>query len=149
MNGADLSRASLAGAFLGGANLKKAYLESANLANANFGRVSLRGAYLCFANLSATNLQFADLRGPTRGRQPQRGRPWERQAQGATLAGADLAVTAGLDLGRFITDLRPEPRKVFLDPQKAFLDSLSRGQLSAFNLSREKLARFRGESGAG
>jgi hypothetical protein len=54
----------------------------------------------------------------------------------------------GLDLGRYIADLYPKEQKAFLDSQRAFLDSLSREQLSKFKLSPEKLARIRREARA-
>ncbi len=46
-------------------------------------------------------------------------------------------VTLNLDLGRYITDVSLVGQRVFLDSQKAFLDSLSREELARFNLSSE------------
>jgi hypothetical protein len=60
--------------------------------------------------------------------------------------GPQYVLARGLDLGRYITDLPPERRNVFLASQKAFLDSLSRHELLRFNLSPEKLAKFRKEA---
>jgi len=39
-----------------------------------------------------------------------------------------------------------ETRKLFLDSQKLFFDSLSREELSEFDLTPEKLAKFRRET---
>ncbi len=55
----------------------------------------------------------------------------------------------GLDLGRYITDLPPKRQKAFLASQKAFLDSLTREELSELQLSPEKLAKLRREANGG
>ena len=51
-----------------------------------------------------------------------------------------------LDLDMVITDLPPDEQKEFLHAQKGFLDSLSPRKLATFNLSSEKLAKFRREA---
>jgi hypothetical protein len=65
---ANLSRADLSEAYLGGANLRAAFLEGADLSGAELGEANLRGAdlseaYLGGANLRAAYLEGADLRG--------------------------------------------------------------------------------------
>ena len=153
LEGAGLGRANLRGAILRGANLRGAillgahfegaYLERADLEGALLERGILRGADLGGADLAgatlrAAYLEFAELEGAN----------LERAIlTGAHLGGADLAFTRGLDRGRFIAYLPPGRQKAFLDSQKEFLDSLSREELSKFNLSPEKLARLRREAG--
>jgi uncharacterized protein YjbI with pentapeptide repeats len=136
---ADLNRSSLSVTDLRGANLLKAELVKSNL----------QSAFFTGANLTEANLTGADLRDA-----------WLYDAvfDRANLAGADLDgvllgptghLAQGLNLGAFITDLPPERREAFLDSEETFFDSLSRKELSKFNLSPEKLARFRREAGGG
>jgi uncharacterized protein YjbI with pentapeptide repeats len=151
---AGLRHADLARAYLAGANLWHANLPFANFARANLARAYLAGANLEGANLERANLERADLGGAY---------VVGADFGGANLAGANFAdaLFAGgvtnlaranlegarnLNLYAFITELRPDLKKNFLDSQKAFLDSLSREELAKFNLSPEKLARFRRRS---
>jgi len=61
LGGANLSGANLSEAYLGGANLSRADLSRANLSRANLSGANLSGAYLSEANLSGANLSRADL----------------------------------------------------------------------------------------
>jgi len=61
-SGADLRRANLSGADLGGADLIRANLRRANLSGADLSGADLGGAYLRRANLSGADLSGADLR---------------------------------------------------------------------------------------
>jgi uncharacterized protein YjbI with pentapeptide repeats len=142
LGGADLRGAALSGAVLGearlsnanlmDADLRGANLSGASLARARLGGTQLGGANLAGANLSGANLADADLEYPN----------FDADLNG----GPQYVLAKGLDLGRYITDLPPERRKVFLALQKGFLDSLSRDELLRFNLSPEKLAKLRKEA---
>ena len=61
MQGANLLRANLEGAYLEGANLLRAYLEGAYLGGANLEGANLEGANLLRANLEGANLEGANL----------------------------------------------------------------------------------------
>jgi uncharacterized protein YjbI with pentapeptide repeats len=124
---ADLGGSNLGGADLRDADLMDAYLGNAKLGGANLGGADLRNADLVFADLKNADLKNADLRH-------------------ADLEGSNLEGANNLDLGRFITGLPPERQKLFLNSQKAFLDSLSPEELAKFKLSSGKLARFRREA---
>jgi uncharacterized protein YjbI with pentapeptide repeats len=65
----------------------------------------------------------------------------------ARLTGAHLAGAHKLHLDRYIAALPPEEKKTFLDSEKTFLDSLSPAGLATFNLTQQKLAKFRREAG--
>jgi uncharacterized protein YjbI with pentapeptide repeats len=132
LSGASLAGASLAGAKLKDADLRDADLRGADLVTARLGGTQLGGANLAGANLSGANLADADLEYPN----------FDADLNG----GPQYVLAKGLDLGRYITDLPPERRKVFLALQKGFLDSLSRDELLRFNLSPEKLAKLRKEA---
>jgi uncharacterized protein YjbI with pentapeptide repeats len=166
IRGAVLSRANLMfaeliGADVRGATLRKANLAGARLGDARLGLADLSRAKLMFANLVFANLHDADLVGANlRSANLRSANLSDADLKGADLTGAQLGdaffrkgaeavLTRGLDLDLFITALPPERQKVFLDSQKAFLNSLSRKELSRFNLSPEKLARFRREAGGG
>lgn len=58
---ANLSGASLRGAYLSGADLRNAALSGANLNGADLSYADLRSAYLSDANLSYADLRSADL----------------------------------------------------------------------------------------
>ena len=87
------------------------------------------------------------------GRRPRGRRPQGRRPQGAVPQGRPdsrrRTLPDGLDLGRYITDLPPKRQKAFLASQKAFLDSLTREELSELHLSPEKLAKLRREASGG
>ena len=61
LSGADLARADLRGAYLLGADLRRAILSGANLARAKLGQANFDGADLTTANLSKANLAWASL----------------------------------------------------------------------------------------
>ena len=152
LRGADLANALLLGANLGEADLRGANLAGTNFAfaflgNANLAGADLRYALLAGAELGEANLRDAELRGADLGN--LEANAW------ADLEGAELAGAKNLNLERFITELaskRPRPfihshRERFLDSQKDFLDSLSAAGLAKFNLTPEKLAKFRRDAG--
>ena len=62
LGGANLRSANLAGAYLAGANLENAYLEGAYLRSANLRSAYLEGANLRSANLENAYLEYANLR---------------------------------------------------------------------------------------
>jgi uncharacterized protein YjbI with pentapeptide repeats len=130
LTGVDLEFAYLSNARLAGAHLAGADLEYAHLAGVDLAGVDLMHANLANADLTGANLAHARL-------------------ADANLVSASLEGASNLDLGGFITHLPPDRQKVFLDSQKAFLDSLSREELSKFNLSPETLARIRREASGG
>ena len=74
---------------------------------------------------------------------------------GADLTNVNFVSTEGLvaaknvDLGRFLAETSPNRRRLFFLWQGPDLASLSREELAKFNLSPEKLARFRREAGGG
>ena len=76
LTGADLRRAYLRGAYLMGANLRRADLRGANLTGANLTGADLRRADLMDADLTGANLRRADL--------------MDADLTGAYLTGADL-----------------------------------------------------------
>jgi uncharacterized protein YjbI with pentapeptide repeats len=120
--------ANLAGGFFEdatftGANLTRADLTGADLRRAELTRADLTGAHLTRADLTGAHVTDANL-------------------ADADL-GQDGVFVRGLDLGHFITELSPGMKKNFLDGQRDFLDSLSRQDLAKFNLTPEKLAKFR------
>jgi hypothetical protein len=119
--------ANLTGADFTDANLAGAYLDFADLTRANLKRADLVGAHLAEANLTGANLEDAEL-------------------SNANLEDANLEDAKNLDLDQFIADLPPKRQKAFLHAQKAFLDALSREELAKFNLTPEKLAKFRREA---
>ena len=63
LQGADLTRANLKGAWLQGANLQRANLSGANLFGAHLTRANLKGADLKGAELTGANLTRANLKG--------------------------------------------------------------------------------------
>lgn len=130
LQGANLPGANLQDAALGEAELQGAAIGEANLRRAYLGEANLRGAYLRNANLASADFKDADL---------------ER----VNLVGAELRGATGLNLQRFITDLFQEEREEFLDSQEQFLDSLSPAELAKFNLTPEKLEKFRREANGG
>ena len=133
LQGAELTRADLTGANLILANLMEADLEGAVLKGADLIRANLQGADLTGADLSDANLSDADLS--------------DANLSDANLTNAKLEGAENLDLDDYIrSDLSSDLMKIFLDSQRAFLDSLSREELSKFNLSPEKLAAFRREA---
>ena len=153
---AELDSADLRGATLRKANLEGAGFEDARLGDADLSRANLRDADLVFANLEradlvGANLERANLRSAVLSDADLRGANLRgtELGDGHYRVGANAVLTRGLDLPLFMTDLPPERQKEFLDSQKAFLNSLSREQLSRFNLSPEKLARIRREAGGG
>jgi uncharacterized protein YjbI with pentapeptide repeats len=163
LTGANLMGAVLPEAILEGTYLRRAHLTRAFLRDARLGSADLRGAFLAGADLRRAELLAADLRGADlQGASLQRARLGGADLDGADLSGANLVgaklvdaspyrigLVAGLDLGRYIADLTPKQQKEFLDSQEEFLDSLSREQLSKFNLSPEELARIRREASGG
>ena len=150
LSGTGLRRAQLAGATLVSADLRRADLRRADLQGADLRCADLLGAGLLNADLRRADLKGANL---------QRARLGGADLRGAALSGANLVgaylvdaipdrfgLAEGLDLGRYIADLTPKQQKAFLDSQEAFLDSLSREELSEFKLTPEKLAKFRREA---
>jgi len=152
---ADLSTTRLVGAFLAAANLKHADLSytdlsSAHLQVAHLTGADLRSADLTGADLTGADLEFAHLAGvDLAGIDLMHANLADADLKGANLVSASLEGANNLDLDGFITHLPPDRQKVFLDSQKAFLDSLSREALLEFNLSPEKLARIRREASHG
>jgi uncharacterized protein YjbI with pentapeptide repeats len=140
LTGADLRDADLTGADLEFAYLSNARLAGAHLAGADLEYAHLAGVDLAGVDLMHANLANADLKGANLA---------HTRLADANLVSASLEGANNLDLDGFITHLPPDRQKVFLDYQKAFLDSLSREQLSKFNLSPEKLARIRREASVG
>jgi uncharacterized protein YjbI with pentapeptide repeats len=141
LRGADLRRTDLRGANLSGASLSGNPADDerpANLAGANLAGAALRGAFLPRVNFRDANIRGADFAVAVLVGADEFGF--------AKLEGADLAGAKQLNLDGFITALPPEGQKAFLDAQRAFLDSLSPEDLAKFNLSPEKLARFRREA---
>ncbi|HEC22744.1 MAG TPA: pentapeptide repeat-containing protein [Chloroflexi bacterium] len=63
LRGANLARASLAGADLSGANLQKAHLPGADLRGADLYQADLEDADLFGADLEGATLEEADIRG--------------------------------------------------------------------------------------
>jgi uncharacterized protein YjbI with pentapeptide repeats len=123
LRNADLRGANLRGADLSGTNLAVADLRGADLRGADLTNAYLRGAFLMGTDLGNAIIVHTNLRG------------------------AHLRGAKNLDLDRFITGLRRKrQKKVFLDSQKAFLDSLSREELAKFKLSPERLAQLRKEA---
>jgi uncharacterized protein YjbI with pentapeptide repeats len=127
LGGANLRRANLAGANLTDAVLGGANLSGADLTGANLTRANLGGAILSGANLAGAKLRLAHL-------------------GGANLGEANLRDATGLDLARYLTNLPRAKQKAFLDSQKTFFDLLSPDGLAKFDLSPEKLAKFRREA---
>jgi uncharacterized protein YjbI with pentapeptide repeats len=176
LRGADLSGADLTEAVLFGAAFRGANLAGADLRDARLNNAAFRGADLTYADLRGADLEDADLRGADLRDADLRGADLRganlrgaftllggASFAGAKLSGANLVdaefsnptldligddyeYARGLDLGHFITDLPPGRRKVFLASQKEFLDSLTPRGLAEFNLSPEKLAKFRREA---
>jgi hypothetical protein len=80
-----------------------------------------------------------------------------RNLKGTDIRGASLDDTEssgdwfprGLDLGRYLADLTPLQRKEVLVEANAFLDSLSRKQLSDFGLTPRETGEVRREAGSG
>jgi uncharacterized protein YjbI with pentapeptide repeats len=150
LTGADLRSADLTGADLRSADLTGVDLEFARLSNARLAGADLAGADLEFAHLAGVDLAGVDLMHANLADADLTGANLAHaRLADANLVSASLKGANNLDLGGFITQLPPDRQKVFLDSQKAFLDSLSREQLSKFNLSPEKLARIRREASGG
>lgn len=164
LSGANLSHTHLSGARLSGANLTVAHLLGTFLEAANLRGADLRGATLSFAKLSRAKLNEADLSGANLQDAILTHAVLDDASfdlanlEGANLSGTNLEdailgccerPTRGLDLGRFITHLPLDREKRFLAIQRPFLDALSPKDLAIFNLSPEKLARFRREVSGG
>lgn len=162
LSGADLRRAELSGTDLFGVDLTSANLSGAVLNAANLVSANLRHAQLSRARLDATDLRNADLTGADL----SDAYLTDTNLGGARLRDANLGrarlvhakfmsndvifgrlLAHDLDLDGAITDLPPDKQKEFLRLHKTFLDSLSKRELANFNLSSEKLARFRREAG--
>ena len=140
----DLRLADLQDAALGNANLQDANLAGANLEDATLRGINFRLANLEGANLRGTNLQNADFKYANLTGADLTGANFDNTKLGA----ATLRYVKRLDLGAYLSgDLSPTERKVYLDTHKAFLDSLSRQELSRLNLTPEKLATFRRQAG--
>jgi hypothetical protein len=136
LSGADLNDASLVSASLRHAQLSRAYLDTTNLTNADLTGADLSGAKLIHTDLGGAHLKDANLRGA-------------RLADAKFMSNGPIfgrILALDLDLDRVITDLPPDEQKEFLDAQKEFLDSLSPRKLAKFQLSSEKLAKFRREA---
>ncbi len=161
LSGADLRRAQLSGAVLFNVDLTGADLSGAVLNAASLVSASLRHAHLSRARLDTTDLRKADLTGADlSGADLTNTDLGGANLKDANLRGARLVdakfmsngpifghiLALDLDLDRVITDLPPDEQKEFLDAQKGFLDSLSPRELAKFNLSSEKLAKFRQEA---
>jgi uncharacterized protein YjbI with pentapeptide repeats len=133
---------------LSGANLARANFKDADLGGTDFSGADLSGADLSRAILFDANFQAADLPGADLSGADLTG----ASLRDAVLEDANLKGAQGLDLDRYITDiteLDPALKKSFLDSQAQFLDSLSRKELSKFNLTPEKLAKLRREASGG
>jgi uncharacterized protein YjbI with pentapeptide repeats len=169
LKGANLRGAKLSGARLGAADLRetdlrRADLRAANLEDAGLISADLRGAYLSGASLSIAtitdadlsgadlrlaNLEFADFSGAT-----LKGANFEgarlggppTTAPAAEFSDSDLTGAKNLDLSKLFSIMDPGERRAFLHSQKGFLDSLSPAELAKFNLTPEKLAKFRREA---
>lgn len=136
---ANLQGAQLEGAHLEHPNLRFAHLPVAELGHAHLEHAELLFAYLWGADFRRADLSDADLEGAD----------FENtRLGGANLRSANLVSVKNLDLGVFIDGLRPDQQKAFLNSQKKFLDSLSRQELAKFNLTPDKLAKFRREAKA-
>jgi uncharacterized protein YjbI with pentapeptide repeats len=158
---ADLAGVSAIGAHFRGANLTDAYLRQADLEVADLSHAILVGADLEGADLSDGYLDGADLRGADL----REAKLLDTELDGANLEGADfqyalinrasfqhahLNQARNLDLDELLSDVpSADWLKRFLVSQKAFLDSLSPDELAEFNLSPEKLAKFRREASGG
>jgi len=158
LSGADLRRASLPGAELSGVDLTGAEFSGAVLNEAHLVGSRLRHAQLSRATLDATDLRKADLTGADLSdaylADTNLG---GAHLKGANLTGADLVhakfmsndaifgrlLAHDVDLDAVMTDLPPDKKKEFLHVHKELLDSLTPRELANFNLSSEKLARFR------
>jgi hypothetical protein len=114
--------------------LSRVILVGADAQEANLTEVDLKDADLRGARLPSADLSSADLDGADLG--------------GADLRYATLYRAKNLDLSLFLTESPPRWQKLFLESQKYFLDPLSRDELADFNLSPEKLAKFRREASA-
>jgi Pentapeptide repeats (8 copies) len=161
LSGADLRGAELSGAELSGVDLTDAEFSGADLNSARLVSSRLRHAQLSRATLDATDLRNADLTGAdlSDAYLPDTNLGGAH-LKGANLSGADLVhakfmsndaiygrlLAHDLDLDAVITDLPSDKKKEFLRVHKALLDSLSPAELAMFNLSPEKLARFRREA---
>ena len=161
LSGADLRRASLPGAELSGVDLTGADLSFADLNEAHLVLSRLRHAQISHATLDETDLTGADLTGADlsfarfTGTDLAGAKLKDANLKGARLADAKFLsngpvhgriLAHDLDLDGVITDLAPKERREFLDAQKKFLDSLSPPDLAKFNLTPEKLAKFRREA---
>ena len=134
--GANLAGAALEGSDLEGANLKGANLAGATLWDTDLQAANLEGANLASAELDGTLLFLANFA--------------DADLRGAHLVSAKLAGAKNLDLDRFLTkEQRPRLVYQFIEEQWEFLVSLRRGGLARFNLTPEKLAKFRREIGGG
>ena len=107
----------------------------------------LRAANLGFTDLRGVDFRGADLRAPPTLQPTPTSRAPTSRAPYSRAPTANSAV--GLDLDKFIAALSPEQKKAFLDSQKTILDSLSQAGLAKFNLTPEKLAKFRREASGG
>jgi uncharacterized protein YjbI with pentapeptide repeats len=152
LKGADLERADLTGARLFATHLEGANLEDAYLRQADLSLADLSHAILDHAGLEGANLTEADLTNADVKRADLRKADLSNAyLEGANLKDADLSYANlyganNLDLGRYLTNEPPEWQKRFLDSQKYWLDSLYPDELAEFNLSPEKLAKFRREA---
>ena len=136
LSGADAHFADLRGAKLAHAKLGRATLTGAKLRRADLTGADLKGAHLGGADLTNANLTGADISGETFS---------DHDSDAAENAG----LTKGLDLSGYLADRTPQQQKHFLATEKDFLDSLSPDELATFNLTPEKLAKFRREASGG
>jgi uncharacterized protein YjbI with pentapeptide repeats len=135
---ADLNASNLALSTLRHAQLSRAYLDTTDLTKADLTNADLSFAYLVDTDLAGAHLKDANLNGA------------RHLAEAKFVSNGPILghiVAHDLDLDAVITDLPPNKRREFLDAQKKFLDSLSPLELAKFNLTPEKLARFRQDAG--
>ena len=137
LSGAVLNEAKLVSSSLRHAHLSRALLDTTDLRKADLTGADLSGARLAYTNFGGAHLKDASLRGA-------------RRLADAKFVSNDVVfghmLALDLDLDMVITDLPPDEQKEFLHAQRGFLDSLSPRELATFNLSSEKLAKFRREA---
>jgi uncharacterized protein YjbI with pentapeptide repeats len=138
LTGADLNEAHLVFSRLRQAQLSRAYLDTTDLTGADLTGADLTGAYFADTDLAGAHLTDANLRGA------------RRLAEAKFMSNGPVlgrVLARDLDLDGVLTGLPPDERREFLDAQKTFLNSLSPRELATFNLTPEKLARFRRDAG--
>src|SRR4051812_37509294 len=136
-SGADLNDANLASSSLRHAPLSRAYLDTTDLRKADLTGADLSGALLAHTNFGGAHLKNVNLGGA-------RSLADAKFVSNDVIYGHMLALD--LDLDKVLCVLPSHDQKEFLHAQKAFLDSLSRADLAKFNLSPERLAKFRREA---